>query len=156
MPLEVERKFLVNGTGWREGRATRIRQGYLTTDPARSVRVRLAGDRAWLTIKGAADGATRAEYEYPIPAGQAAELLDNLCLAPLIEKIRYRVEHAGLLWEVDEFLGENEGLVLAEVELSDPGQAVEMPDWVGAEVTGDERYYNQTLAVRPYRAWSSG
>ena len=157
MPLEIERKFLVTGNDWRHPDAgTRIRQGYLSSDRERTVRVRLAGKQGWLTIKGPSDGATRLEYEYAIPALHAGELLDRLCIPPLIEKVRYRVEHAGLLWEVDEFEGDNAGLVLAEVELSDAHQPVVLPDWVGEEVTGDARYYNSSLVSNPYRGWSAG
>jgi adenylate cyclase len=156
MPLEIERKFLVKDNSWRRpGAGTRFRQGYLSTDRERTVRVRLAGKQAWLTIKGPNDGATRLEYEYAIPVLHAGELLDRLCIAPLIEKVRYRVEHAGLVWEVDEFEGDNAGLILAEVELSDPDQSVALPDWVGEEVTGDARYYNSSLVSNPYRAWSA-
>ncbi len=154
MPLEIERKFLVAGNDWRRaGAATRFRQGYLSTDPERTVRVRLAGKQAWLTIKGPSHGAARLEYEYAIPAQHAGELLDRLCIPPLIEKVRYRLEHAGLVWEIDEFEGDNAGLILAEVELSDADQSIVLPDWVGEEVTGDARYYNSSLVKNPYRAW---
>jgi adenylate cyclase len=157
MPLEIERKFLVVGNAWRspEPPGTRFRQGYLSLDPERTVRVRLAGPRGWLTIKGPGAGATRLEYEYPIPVQHAVELLECLCIQPLIEKTRYRVEHAGLVWEVDEFEADNAGLVLAEIELSDPDQSIVLPEWVGEEVTGDTRYYNASLVSNPCRAWPS-
>ena len=154
MAEEIERKFLVSNDGWRPGAGgTRFRQGYLSTDPERTVRVRLEGERGVLTIKGLSRGIRRAEFEYPIPAAEAAVLLDTLCLQPLIEKTRYRVEHAGHLWEIDEFAGDNAGLVLAEVELSSADEAVELPIWVGAEVSSDPRYYNANLIRHPFRRW---
>jgi adenylate cyclase len=154
MPQEIERKFLVRGEGWRvPGAGTPYRQGYLSTSPERSVRIRLARDKGTLTIKGITVGATRAEYEYDIPAGEAGEMLDNLCERPLIEKTRYRVEHQGLTWEVDEFDGDNAGLVIAEVELDEEDQLISLPDWVGKEVTGDRRYYNASLVADPYTGW---
>ena len=154
--LEIERKFLVRGNGWRtDGAGVAYRQGYLSTVPERTVRVRLARDKGYLTIKGIAVGATRAEYEYEIPAAEAGELLDNLCIHPLIEKTRYRVEHQGLTWEVDEFDGDNAGLVIAEVELDAEDQAIILPDWVGNEVTADRRYYNSNLIACPFTRWPS-
>jgi len=154
MPLEIERKFLVRGEDWRvPGAGIPYRQGYLSTVPGRSVRVRLARDKGYLTIKGITVGAARAEYEYEIPAGEASEMLDNLCERPLIEKTRYRVEHQGLTWEVDEFDGDNAGLIIAEVELDEEDQAVSLPEWVGKEVTGDKRYYNASLIADPYTSW---
>lgn len=154
MGVEIERKFLVRDDGWRPGAAgTPFRQGYLSTDPERTVRVRLEGERGVLTIKGPTRGLVRAEFEYPIPSREAAELLDSLCLRPLIEKTRYRLDYAGTCWEIDEFFGENAGLVLAEVELDRPDQALELPPWVGAEVSHDPRYFNAGLVRRPYRSW---
>ena len=154
MSLEIERKFLVKGEGWRaHGAGLPYRQGYLSTVPERSVRVRLVRDKGYLTIKGAATGATRAEYEYIIPADEASEMLDKLCERPLIEKIRYRVEHHGLTWEIDEFDGDNTGLIVAEVELEEEDQAIMLPDWVGKEVTGDPRYYNASLIADPFTSW---
>jgi CYTH domain-containing protein len=154
MPLEIERKFLVVPERWRPpARGTHFRQGYLATDPARSIRVRLAGDAAWLTIKGKTTGMTREEFEYAIPAADAGAMLDRLCLQPLIEKTRYRLEVAGVTWEVDVFEGANAGLLLAEVELADEQQSLVLPEWVGREVTADPRYYNASLAERPYRDW---
>ena len=155
MPREIERKFLLRGEGWRAlGAGVPYRQGYLSTVPGRSVRVRLVRDRGYLTIKGITVGATRAEYEYEIPAEGASELLTNLCERPLIEKTRYRVEHHGLIWEIDEFDGDNAGLIIAEVELDEEHQAISLPDWVGEEVTGDPRYYNASLISNPYTQWS--
>ena len=153
MAREIERKFLVTGNAWRSGEHSEYRQGYLTTDKERTVRVRIAGDRAYLTIKGVTRIATRSEYEYEIPVDDAAELLDQLCLRPLIEKRRYIVEHDGMTWEVDEFFGDNEGLVVAEIELEEERQSFSKPDWVGDEVTSDPRYYNANLVSKPYRSW---
>ena len=155
MSLEIERKFLLKGEGWRAlGAGVPYRQGYLSTVPGRSVRVRLVRDKGFLTIKGIAVGVTRAEYEYEIPAAEAGEMLDNLCERPLIEKTRYRVEHHGLTWEIDEFDGDNAGLIVAEVELEKEDQAIVLPDWIGKEVTGDPRYYNASLIASPYTQWS--
>lgn len=148
MPLEIERKFLVTGTAWRTPDGQRLVQGYLNRDKARTVRVRIAGPLAFLTIKGATTGASRAEFEYPVPLADAEALL-ALCEGPLIEKIRHRVAFGGLLWEVDEFLGHLAGLVVAEVELDREDQTVDLPPWVGAEVTHDPRYFNSNLVNRP-------
>ena len=154
MALEIERKFLVKGEGWRaHGSGLLYRQGYLSTVPGRSVRVRLVRDKGYLTIKGAAIGITRVEYEYIIPAAEASEMLDKLCERPLIEKTRYRIEHQGLIWEIDEFAGDNTGLIIAEVELEEEDQAIMLPDWVGKEVTGDPRYYNASLITDPFTSW---
>jgi len=154
VPVEIERKFLVVNRDWYvAGSGTLFRQGYLCIDPARTVRIRLAGDAAFVTIKGISRGASRAEYEYAIPADEARELLEQLCLPGLIEKTRYRVAYAGLLWEVDEFSGDNAGLVVAEVELDRETQALNLPGWVGEEVTGDERYYNASLVTHPFCDW---
>lgn len=156
MKIEIERKFLLTGDSWRQGATgTLYRQGYLCTDPERTVRVRIGGDTAILAIKGRGDGLSRPEYEFPIPPGEAATLLDGLCLQPLVEKVRYLVPFAGLTWEIDEFLGVNAGLVLAEVELEHPDQPVPLPPWVGREVTGDPRYYNAWLARYPFATWDS-
>jgi len=135
------------------GTGTPYRQGYLSTVPERSVRIRLIRDKGFLTVKGVSVGATRAEYEYEIPAGEAIEMLDNLCERPLIEKTRYRIEHQGLVWEVDEFDGDNAGLIIAEVELDREDQAIALPGWVGKEVTGDPRYYNANLIAHPFASW---
>ncbi|MBN7797666.1 CYTH domain-containing protein [Parahaliea mediterranea] len=153
MALEIERKFLVRNTDWRAGKGQLMRQGYLGGGGGTTVRVRLAGERAWLTIKGPTTGATRAEYEYAIPADDARDMLASLCPGPLVEKRRFEVEHAGFTWEVDEFLGDNTGLVVAEIELESEDQLVPLPAWVGEEVTGDPRYYNASLARHPYRQW---
>jgi CYTH domain-containing protein len=107
----------------------------------------------FLTVKGVTVGAARAEYEYEIPAGEAAEMLDELCERPLIEKTRFRVEHHGMVWEIDRFAGDNAGLIIAEVELEEEDQVVVLPDWVGKEVTGDRRYYNANLITEPFSEW---
>src|SRR4051812_48150023 len=154
MGIEVERKFLVNGDAWRAlGEPVSIRQGYLCADPLRTVRVRVAGARAWLTVKGMVIGASRLEFEYPIPLKDASDMLDGFCDRPLIEKRRTRIPIGELTWEVDEFFGENLALIVAEVELRHADQTVEIPDWVGAEVTGDPRYYNSQLLALPYSRW---
>lgn len=154
MGTEIERKFLVRDDGWRAGAAGEVyRQGYLASDPERTVRVRVVGEHGYLTVKGKTEGLARAEYEYPIPASDANELLDRLCLKPLIEKTRYRVAHGGHVWEVDEFEGENRGLVVAEVELEDAGETIELPGWVGSEVSDDPRYYNANLVRHPFGRW---
>jgi adenylate cyclase len=154
MAKEIERKFLVIGDGWRGGApGTAMRQGYISSQKEHTVRVRLAGDRAFLTLKGVSKGATRDEFEYEIPVADAAAMLSRLCQGPLVEKTRYRVPIEGLIWEVDVFEGDNEGLVVAEVELEREDQVVVVPPWAGAEVTQDARYYNANLAVRPFRTW---
>jgi adenylate cyclase len=152
MGKEIERKFLIKGSAWRRAGAMRLRQGYLSTAKGRTVRVRTAGDKACLTIKGMAVGATRLEFEYEIPYEDAKELL-NLCEMPLIEKDRHRVEEGGVVWEIDEFHGENRGLIIAEVELESEDQPFSKPDWVGEEVTGDRRYFNSNLIKKPYTKW---
>lgn len=160
MATEIERKFLVKGEAWRVGaEGERYCQGYLSRGDGyavadRTVRIRVAGVRAYVTIKGASHGIARLEYEYEIPMGDAEEMLSQLCDRPLIDKIRYKIPHQDLLWEVDEFLGENQGLIMAEVELETTDQAVVLPDWVGAEVSGDRRYFNAYLVDHPYRSWS--
>jgi adenylate cyclase len=151
--VEIERKFLLAGDGWRAlGQPVLLRQGYLSSDPARVVRVRLEGDQAWMTIKGRSVGATRGEWEYPIPPADANELL-QLCEQPIVEKFRRRIEFAGNVWEVDEFVGANQGLVVAEIELGSEDQQFERPEWIGAEVTDDRRYFNSALARNPYSSW---
>jgi CYTH domain-containing protein len=115
--------------------------------------VRVVGEQGTLTIKGKSEGIARAEYEYSIPVAEANSMLDQLCFRPLIEKTRYRVEHGGLVWEIDDFAGENQGLVMAEVELHRPDQEIELPGWVGQEVSDDSRYYNANLVEHPYSQW---
>ena len=153
MGEEIERKFLVADPSWKKlGEGTVYRQGYLSTLKERVVRVRTMGKKAVLTIKGASEGATRLEFEYNIPLKDARELLD-LCEGPLIEKTRYKINYRGLVWEVDEFHGENEGLVVAECELRSEDQVIEKPTWVGKEVTADPRYYNANLVAHPFTLW---
>jgi adenylate cyclase len=154
--VEIERKFLLAGDAWRAlGQPVLLRQGYLNADPARTVRVRIEGQGAALTIKGKNVGAVRGEWEYPIPVQDAAELLDKLCERPLIEKYRRRIVVGGHTWEVDEFLGENAGLAVAEIELAAEDAAFTKPDWIGAEVTGDPRYYNSSLIRLPFSQWKN-
>ena len=154
MANEIERKFLLKNDTWRgQEKGKRYRQGYLSIVKERTVRVRTAGDKGFLTVKGITVGASRPEYEYKIPLKDANEMLDQLCERPLIEKTRYRISHAGLVWEVDEFEGDNRGLVTAEVELKDEHQSVTLPDWVGEEVTGDPRYFNANLVAKPFTQW---
>ena len=155
MGVEIERKFLVTSDVWREGPpGVRICQGYLTRDPERTVRVRLAGEKAFLTIKGSTSNISRQEFEYAIPPDDARALLD-LCLQPLVDKIRHERQHGGHLWEIDEFLGANAGLIVAEIELKDDGEEFERPEWIGREVSDDSRYYNACLAERPWSEWKS-
>ena len=155
MATEIERKFLLANDGWKGlGQGQPYCQGYLCSGAGRTVRVRTAADQGYLTIKGPTLGFSRSEYEYPIPFGEARELLDSLCMKPLIEKIRYRIDFAGFVWEVDEFKGDNNGLVVAEIELEYPEQEFVMPPWIGQEVTDDPRYRNSSLALNPYRNWS--
>jgi adenylate cyclase len=152
--VEIERKFLLRGDAWMSlGEPVFFRQGYLSSHKDRVVRVRIEGDRAVMTIKGRNVGATRGEWEYPIPMDDAAELLDRLCEQPLIEKYRRRIAFAGNVWEVDEFLGANAGLVVAEIELSSEDQPFDKPDWIGEEVTDDLRYLNSSLIKHPFSAW---
>ena len=154
MAQEIERKFLVVGDAWRALAAeTSYRQGYLATAKGRTVRVRRAGEKAYLTVKGPSAGASRAEFEYEIPTGDADAMLETLCVRPLIEKTRRKIPFEGLVWDVDEFAGDNEGLVVAEVELTEEGQEVSLPDWVGEEVTHDPRYFNANLVAHPYKDW---
>jgi len=156
MAKEIERKFLVAGDGWRPGaRGVPYRQGYLGAGANASctVRARVAGQRAFLTVKGRASGGVRDEYEYPIPVADAKEMLERLCVGGRVEKLRHRVPFAGRTWEVDEFTGENAPLVVAEVELDRIDAEVSLPPWVGLEVTDDPRYTNAALARDPYSRW---
>ena len=153
MAIEIDRKFLVTGDAWRAAPGVRYSQGYLNRDKARTVRVRIAGDRGFLTVKGVSVGATRAEFEYPVPLADAEAML-RLCDGPVVQKTRHVVVHGGMVWEVDAFIGDNAGLVVAEIELASEDQAFALPDWVGAEVTGDARYFNSSLAVAPFSTWS--
>jgi len=153
--VEIERKFLVAGDGWRQGvrSQTRMLQGYLANQATGTVRLRVAGERAYLTIKGPGHGIRRSEYEYPIPRADAEAMLREMAASPPIEKTRYRVPVGDHVWEVDVFAGANAGLVLAEVELGAEDEVFARPDWLGAEVTGDPRFYNVNLARHPYGGW---
>ena len=152
MAKEIERKFLVKDDTWRDAKGIRYRQGYLSSVKERTVRVRTTEDKGYLTVKGVAVGATRLEFEYEIPRQDADTLLD-ICEQPLIEKNRYKVTHDGFVWEVDEFFGDNQGLIIAELELESEDQEFPRPDWVGEEVTGDSRYFNSNLIKNPYTHW---
>ncbi|HVW04386.1 MAG TPA: CYTH domain-containing protein [Vicinamibacterales bacterium] len=155
MATEIERKFLVTGPGWRAvgARGVPFRQGYLSTTADRVVRVRIEGDCAVLTIKGRTTGITRVEFEYPIPLADATTMIGTLCERPIVEKTRYRVLVNGVTWEIDEFHGDNDGLVVAEVELASADQPVTTPPWIGREVSNDPRYFNANLVSHPYREW---
>lgn len=152
MAHEIERKFLVTGDGWRAGHPTKYVQGYLSRSPGRTVRVRQAGDQAFLTIKGKSSGVSRLEFEYPIPVSDAGILM-KLCDGPLIEKTRTVIEYEGKKWEIDEFHGDNAGLIVAEIELISEDEAFALPPWIGLEVSHDRRYYNSQLSRHPYNEW---
>lgn len=155
MAREIERKFLVKGTAWKRGaEGVRFRQGYLSSVKERTVRVRTEGARAVLTIKGLTRGIERQEYEYSIPLADANQMLDTLCERPLIDKVRYMRTVGQHLWELDEFLGDNQGLVIAEIELLSADEAFEHPPWLGREVSGDPRYFNSNLIHHPYGTWT--
>ncbi|MET0065458.1 MAG: CYTH domain-containing protein [Candidatus Thiodiazotropha sp.] len=155
MGIEIERKFLVINDNWKSSVISEapIKQAYLATTPRASVRVRVDGEQANLNIKGSTVGISRREYEYPIPVEQAEEMLEHLVSGAVIDKVRYKVRHGGHVWDLDRFLGANQGLVVAEVELSHEGEAFEMPDWAGEEVSGDTRYYNASLVQHPFCDW---
>ena len=154
MGTEIERKFLMKDDSWRSlAKGTKYRQGYLNSTKERVVRVRTIDDKGFLTIKGITTGATRVEYEYEIPDAEATAMLDELCEKPLIEKNRYKIALGGFTWEVDEFFGENQGLIVAEVELDSEDQKFDKPDWIGEEVTGDPKYFNSNLIQNPYLKW---
>ncbi|OGV56378.1 MAG: adenylate cyclase [Lentisphaerae bacterium GWF2_52_8] len=155
MPKEIERKFLVKCESWRQqtaGPGVEVRQGYLDSGKG-SFRVRVAGDKGFITLKAAREGIVRDEFEYEIPVGDAREIIASFCRYPLIEKTRYNVEQDGIIWEIDEFHGDNSGLVIAEVELMSEEQSFTIPSWAGKEVSFDPRYYNQYLTKRPYSKW---
>ncbi len=155
MAFEIERKFLVSGDAWRgSAEPVRMRQGYVATKDGTTVRVRIVGGEAFLTLKDHAVGLVRHEFECPIPVGDAETILDTVC-GNLVEKNRYRIpaKEQGLVWEVDEFFGANAPLVTAEIELPDEKTVVELPDWIGCEVTNDHRYKNNNLAEHPYAEW---
>jgi len=154
MGKEIERKYVVNKATWRpQNSGTHFKQGYLNSQKERVVRVRIEGDKAKLTIKGVTKGVTRSEFEYAIPTEEAAILLDNLCEQPLIDKHRHKEKHGGKLWEIDVFHGDNEGLVVAEIELASEGPKFELPTWAVEEVSSDPRYFNSNLLSNPYSKW---
>jgi adenylate cyclase len=155
MALEIERKYLVINDSWRKRIESQahIMQGYLANNDKSAVRVRVKGDAAYLTIKGATAGISRTEYEYRIPVADAEAMLRELAVFPPIDKVRYRVRSGGHVWDLDLFAGENEGLVIAEVELGAEDEAFELPDWAGDEVSDDPRYYNVNLARSPFKRW---
>ncbi|KOR34350.1 MULTISPECIES: CYTH domain-containing protein [Planktothricoides] len=155
MAIEIERKFLVKSDEWRSlGSGELYAQGYIANEAGKTVRVRIVGDRGYLTIKGPGKmGGARPEFEYPIPIKDAQEMIETLCNQPVIEKTRYKISLGELIWEVDEFHGNNQGLILAEVELNSEDQEITIPDWIGAEVTSDRRYFNAYLAEHPYQEW---
>lgn len=156
MAREIEHKFIVDTRLWRPRSAgVAIEQGYLSTEKERVVRVRIFGDRAALTVKGETRGLTRNEFEYEIPVGDARFMLRELCLKPVLSKTRYRETIGGLVWDIDVFHEENDGLVIAEVEVRDEAQAIEVPVWATREVSDDPRYFNSSLAVRPYKTWAA-
>ncbi|MGZ5210390.1 MAG: CYTH domain-containing protein, partial [Kaistella sp.] len=155
MPLEIERKFLVKKELWQQWdkpSGELFRQGYLLTDPKKTIRVRQTADKGFITIKGISVGATRTEYEYEIRVSEAEELLDHFCGSEL-SKNRFKILFEGKLWEVDEFLGDNEGLIVAEIELQSEDEIFSIPNWADIEVTSEEKYYNSNLTLNPYKNW---
>ncbi len=155
MAIEVEHKFLLANDDWRKQvtRSVEYRQGYLTSEPTSSIRVRISDNHAWLNIKSATIGTQRHEFEYEIPLNDGNEIIDCLCRKPLIEKTRHFIDLGKHLWEIDEFKGANEGLIVAEIELGSAGEVFDKPSWLGAEVTHDLRYYNNNLAATPFTEW---
>lgn len=154
MGKEIERKFLVKNQDFKKfGRGTFIKQGFLSSAKERVVRIRITGHQAFLTIKGISKGASRTEFEYEIPLEDAEFMMSDLCEKPIIEKFRYRIKAANVVWEVDEFKGLNEGLIVAEIELKSEDQVFDHPEWVGIEVTDDPRYFNSNLIRNPYSTW---
>ncbi len=156
MGIEIERKFLVINDNWRNSvtKSSHYTQGYFATNDECSIRIRISDDKAELNIKSATLGISRSEYNYSIPMVDAEEILNKLCIRPLIEKTRFHVEHENHLWEIDEFTGENEGLVVAEIELDSADTTFSKPEWAGDEVSDDVRYYNVCLVKNPFTTWS--
>jgi CYTH domain-containing protein len=155
MAKEIERKYLVKNDGWRAHASSAVpyRQGYLSLTPERTVRVRIAGNKAFITVKGKTEGDARDEFEYPIPVEDAEQMLSELAVKPLIEKTRHVIQDGQAKWEIDEFAGPNRGLIIAEIETSEERAAVHKPDWLGKEVTGDARFYNVNLVQHPFSQW---
>lgn len=155
MAIEIEKKYLVIDDHWKKAnpRAHLCKQGYIMADPSCSIRIRLTDERAFLAIKKQKKGFARWEFEYEIPVADAEEMLNNLCTTPFIEKTRYLVPFAGHIWEIDVFAGQNKGLVVAEVELKDEMETIQIPAWLGQDVTNDPRYLNINLAKHPFSSW---
>lgn len=155
MGVEIERKYLVDKEIWsdtvKDDRHF-IRQGYILNNTDKTVRIRLYDNKGYITIKGLSTGASRPEFEYQIPEEDAKELLDNFCTSR-ISKIRNKISYKGKVWEVDEFLDDNAGLIVAEIELSNEEEPFDLPDWIAKEVTGEEKYYNPNLSQHPYKNW---
>ncbi len=154
MPLEIERKFLLKNSDWKQEiqSSFQIKQGYLNSHPERTVRIRIKENKGILTIKGKTKQVTRKEFEYEIPLNEAKDLI-QLCEKPLIEKTRHLIRKENLTWEIDEFEGENKGLILAEVELQSENQNLSLPSWIGEEVSHDPKYYNSSLISNPFQNW---
>ena len=154
MAVEIERKYLVKGDAWRSDvhLSVEMSQGYLNENGS-TIRVRIAGDKAFLTIKGKTSGISRLEFEYEIPVDDAKQLM-KLCLTPVVSKVRHCINFGGHVWEVDEFKGDNEGLIVAEVELRSENEQIDLPEWIGMEVSGDKRYRNTRLAKNPFKYWN--
>ena len=155
MALEIEHKFLIDNDDWKQHSRESVdyKQGYLSSDKTRSIRVRISNHKAWLNIKSATIGTSRQEYEYEIPLDEGQEIIDTLCIKPIIEKTRYFVPYQQHLWEIDVFSGDNEGLIVAEIELSEVGEHFFKPSWLGKEVTEELKYYNNSLCSNPYKNW---
>jgi len=155
MALEIEHKFLLKNNDWKKEikKSTQYIQGYLISDGKKSVRIRTCNNKAWLNIKSATIGTHRQEYEYEIPLSEGEEIINTLCEKPLIEKTRHLVPHKLHTWEIDVFSGENEGLIVAEIELTQVGEHFSKPPWIDKEVTDDLRYYNNQLCNNPYKNW---
>lgn len=156
MPTEIERKFLLKNSSWKElaDEGTQYSQGYIVGSKHASVRVRIQGKRAYLNIKSATIDIVRQEFEYEIPFDEATEMLETLCDKPLIDKVRYLIKHENHVWEIDVFSGDNDGLTVAEVELKNKDEKFIKPDWLGEEVSDDERYYNVCLVKHPFKDWN--
>ncbi|WP_337882129.1 CYTH domain-containing protein [Chromobacterium haemolyticum] len=153
MAVEIERRFIVVGDDWRGlAPGVQYRQGYLSVEKERTVRVRVVGDQAWLTLKSNISNVSRHEFEYPVPLADAQTIMGAMC-PMVVDKLRHRIEHDGFIWEVDEFFGDNAGLVLAEIELPDESTPFDKPAWIGEEVTEDGRYTNAYLSKTPYSRW---
>ncbi len=154
MGIEIERKYLVKSDVWKSlGDKKFYQQGYLLIDKNRTIRIRTIEDKGFITIKGSAKGISRNEFEYEIPVEEARVILETLCEKPFIKKYRTKIQLNNLIWEVDEFIDENNGLVIAEVELENENQKIDIPNWIGEEVTGDMKYFNSMLIKNPFTKW---